>query len=96
MIVFGAVDSLARSADADDTRSIDARRVDALMISAPYGGPSAVASGGAPLAAGGQRAAGPLAAVTVADQHPGGRPGEQCCSAWTISFAEGWLRPDRR
>ena len=31
MIVFGAVDSLARDADPDDARSIDARRVDALV-----------------------------------------------------------------
>jgi hypothetical protein len=31
MVVFGAVDSLARSADPDDPRSIDARRVDALV-----------------------------------------------------------------
>ncbi len=31
MIVFGAVDSLARNADPDDPRSIDARRIDALV-----------------------------------------------------------------
>ena len=31
MVVFGAVDSLARNADPDDSRSIDARRVDALV-----------------------------------------------------------------
>jgi Domain of unknown function (DUF222) len=31
MTVFGAVDSLARSADPDDPRSIDARRADALV-----------------------------------------------------------------
>ena len=31
MVVFGAVDSLARNADPDDPRSIDARRVDALV-----------------------------------------------------------------
>ena len=41
MIVFGAVDSLARGADADDTRSIDARRVDALVdLCRLYAGPS--------------------------------------------------------
>ncbi|HXU96707.1 MAG TPA: DUF222 domain-containing protein, partial [Jiangellaceae bacterium] len=60
MLVFGAVDSLARSADADDTRSIDARRVDALVdLCRPTGGPSAVASGGAPPAAEGNRAGRP-------------------------------------
>jgi Domain of unknown function (DUF222) len=52
MIVFGAVDSLARSADADDSRSIDARRVDALVdlcrptrVSGKSGGASPAAEG---------------------------------------------------
>ncbi|HET6686024.1 MAG TPA: DUF222 domain-containing protein, partial [Jiangellaceae bacterium] len=61
MIVFGAVDSLARSADADDSRSIDARRVDALVdLCRPTDGPSAVGFGDASPAAEGNRASLPV------------------------------------